>query len=89
MYDIIFSLGGRLDKVNPAKELSQKFQRWVSKQYKGLPLEQDSNIMKKREERSWLYYEDKKENKLKDILTTIGVQRIDVSKLFKARDKAP
>ena len=45
MYDIIFSLGGHLDKINPGKEISEKFTRWIKKQYRGIPLEHDPEIL--------------------------------------------
>ena len=71
-YDILLSLGGRLEKLHQEKELSENFKRWITRQYRGLPLEVDNKILKKREERAWLYYDDKKESKIKGILKTIG-----------------
>lgn len=35
LYDIVFSLGGKLDKLSVGRDLDQKFKGWVAKQFKG------------------------------------------------------
>ncbi|CAI2370415.1 unnamed protein product [Moneuplotes crassus] len=88
IYDVVFSLGGKIDRFCEAERMPEDYKRWIARQCKGLPLETDPINLKKREDRSWLYYEDKKKVKINEILKKVGVQRIDLTQFFKAVDKS-
>ena len=64
--------------------------KWIIWQYKGKTIIDDSQIIKKREEESYLYYDDKREEYINDIIKYRGrVQKIDISFLLNERERKP
>ena len=58
--------------VNPGHQLPDTFKSWIVRQYRGAPIVEDSFILSKRQEYSWLYYDNVRENYIKDIIKTRG-----------------
>ena len=89
-FDISYSLGWNLDKITPDRHIGEIFKNWVICQYKGKTIINDQNIISKRNEESYLYYNDKRDEYINDIIKYRGrVQKIDISFLLKERDRKP